>query len=305
MHSVFGSARTSKFWLKEGDSARCFRKHSIDRSKLNSDFRLYVHSGGTAEIGERYPTNYCTMFYFSMFNSLNQHFFRQRNTEQSPSLVNGNTNAFEVTNEKKDWYKTMFIGVINVSEKRQRTIPCLIRLQLLDCCPLSIGQSFNGILTNVLTSPYFEKIFVIPDGKFYVLGKQRVLTKPKLPKQIVKGRPQVVAGIANEQGKRGRDIFQLLKPKQALSRLSLSYKFGDGFIGFTLDESLHQVISNLQVFISSAEFEKRAIQRVHNSTPIKEVMIDAMLNISYPLVKRLEGIVDGNSFREGGNRNGS
>ena len=192
----------------------------------------------------------------------------------------------------------MFIGIINISEKRQRTIPCLIRLQKLDCCPLSIGQSFNGILANVPASILFEKTFVIPDGEFDVLGKQRVLKKPKLPKQIVKGRPQVVANIANEQGKRGRDVFRLLKPEQALSCLSLSYKVSDDLIGLTLEEPLHQVINDLEVLICSAEFEKRAIQRVHNLTAIIEVMIDATLNISYPRAKRLEGKADGKERRK-------
>jgi len=38
---------------------------------------------------------------------------------------------------------------------------------------------------------------------------------------------------------------------------------------------------------------------------IGEVMIDANHRLAYPLVKRLEDIADGNSIREGDNRNGS
>jgi len=311
MHSVFRSAKTNKFRFEEGNSARYFRKHSVDRfmnnlsvcslatlkSKFNSDLRLHVHSRATTETIEGYPSEYCTVFYLSMFDSLNQYLFRQRNLEQSPSRVDGNSDTFDVTNEENNLNKTMFIGVINVSEKRQCTIHCLIRLQTLDCCPLSIGQSFNGILADVPGCIFFEETFVIPDGEFDVLGKQMVLKKPKLPKQIVKGRPQVVANIANEQGKYGRNVFQLLKPEQALSCLSLSYKVSDDLIGLTIEEPLHQVISDLEVFISSAEFEERAIQRVHNLTPIIEAMIDATLNISYHRVKRLEGKVDGKERR--------
>lgn len=270
-------SQVRKLWLKERDGTKSFTQHSVDgdvnklsvcslatfKSKFNSDFRLHVHLSAPTKTIEGYPTQYCAVFYPSIVDSSNQYLFRHRDFEQSLSRVSGNSDALDITHEENNLNKSMFIGVINVSEKRQRTIPCLIRLQTLNSCPLNIGQSFDGILADVKGSIFFEETFFIPDGEFDVLGKQGILEKPKLPEQVVKRRPQVIADIANEQGKFGRDVFQLLKPEQALSCLSLSYKVTDDSIGLTLQEPLHQVINDLEMFVSSAEFEERAIERVH------------------------------------------
>ena len=116
MHSVFRSAKTSKFGFEAGNSARCFRKHSVDRfinnlpvrslatlkSKINSDIRLHVHLGATTETIEGYSTHYYALFYLSMFESLKEYFFRQGNVEQSSSLVGSNLDVFEVTNEENN-----------------------------------------------------------------------------------------------------------------------------------------------------------------------------------------------------------
>ena len=111
---------------------------------------------------------------------------------------------------------------------------------------------------------------------------------------MVKSRTQVVAGISNEHRKLCRDVFKLLKPEYAF----FFYNIVTDSVGLTLQKPLHQLINDLEVFICSAEFEKRAIQRVHNLNPITEVMIEAMLNISYSRAKRLEGKVDGKKRRE-------
>jgi hypothetical protein len=271
------SAKLRKFGFKEGNSTGCFSKHGVDTSinnlpvcslaalktKFNSELRLHVHLGATTETIEGYPANYCVVFYLGMLGSPKHYASWQGDIEQGFSGVGGNPEAPEVADAENDGNETMFIGVINVSEKRQRVIPCLIRLQTLDCCPLGIGQSVDNIFANIAGSISFEKSLVIPDWECGVSAERRILKNQESPKQVVKGRPQVITNISNKQRNYSRDSFQLLKPEQALSCLSLSYKLDDGFIGLTLKEPLHQVINDLEMLISSAELEKRAIQRVH------------------------------------------
>lgn len=112
MHSVFRSAKTSKFGFEEGNSARCFRKHSVDRfinnlpvrslaalkSKFNSDLRLHVHLRATTETIEGYPSEYCAMFYISVVDSFNRNLAWQRDFKQSTSGISGETDSFDITN---------------------------------------------------------------------------------------------------------------------------------------------------------------------------------------------------------------
>ena len=201
----------------------------------------------------------------------------------------------------------MFIGITNISEKRQRRVPCLIRLQTLDDCPLVVGQA-NAIAFNALGfsgsdigwTSRFESRFTVIDGEGDAFVKSGILENPELPEQMVKRGTYVVAGISNEHRNLRRDVFKLLKPKYALSFITISYNIVTDLVGLTLQKLLHQVINDLEVFICSAEFEKRAIQRVHKLTLVMEVMIDAKLNISYPLAKRLESKADGKERRESG-----
>jgi hypothetical protein len=202
----------------------------------------------------------------------------------------------------------MFVGIINISEKRQRRIPCLIWLQTLNDCSLIVSQT-NLVGSNTLGSSwpdifwttFFESTFRITDREVNRLVKSRILENPELPEQMVKRGTQVVAGISNEHRKLCRDVFKLLKAEHALFCITIPNKSVIDSVGLTLQKLLHQVISALKVFICSAEFEKRAIQRMHNSATISiDVVINAKLNISYPLVKRLEGKADGKERRERG-----
>ncbi len=270
-------SKTGKLRLKERDGTKSFKQHSIERNvnKLSvcglttlkrvfdSGTRLHCHLRATTETIEGYPREYCAVFYLGIIDSLNQQSTRHRDLNQSSSRVSNDTDSFDFSHLNDDLDKAMFIGVINVSEERQRRIPCLIRLQALDSCPLDIGQSVFGTLSDVAGGISFEETFFIPDGEFDVSSEQRLSEKPKLPNQMVKRRPQVVADIANEQGKAGWDVFNLLKPEQALSCLSLSYKVIDDSIGLTLQEPLHQAIDDLEMFVCSVDFEKRAIERMH------------------------------------------
>lgn len=326
MHSVFRSAKTSKFGFEEGNSARCFRKHSVDRFINNLSVRslatlksevyggtgLHAHLRATTETIEGYPSEYCAVFYLSIVDSLNLDLAWQRDFNQSTSSINGDTEFFDITNEEDNLDKSMFVGIINISEKRQRRVPCLIRLQTLDDCPLIVSQT-NPIAPNALglsgtdivwTIP-LESTFTITDREVDRLVKSGILENPELPEQMVKRGTQVVAGISNEHRKLCRDVFKLLKPEHALSCITISYNIVTDSVGLTLQKPLHQVINDLEVFICSAEFEKRAIQRVHNPTPTIEVMIDATLNISYPLAFLLE-VRYGNRerFRGSNNKNG-
>ena len=151
--------------------------------------------------------------------------------------------------------------------------------------------------THIRWTTSFESNFRIIDREVNRLVKSRILENPELPEQMVKRGAQVVAGISNEHRKLCRDVFKLLKAEQALFCITIPNKSVIDSVGLTLYKLLHQSINDLEVFICSAEFEERAIQRVHNLTPIIEAMIDATLNISYHRVKRLEGKVDGKERR--------
>ena len=115
---------------------------------------------------------------------------------------------------------------------------------------------------------------------------------------MIKRRTEVVAGISNEQWKLYRDVFKLLKTEHSLSCIPLSYNVVIDPVGLTLYKLLHQVINTLEVFVCSAEFEKRAIERVHLLTPVTEAVIDARLKISYSRAERLEGKADRKARRE-------
>ena len=271
-HSEF-----SKFRLKESNGTINFKEHRIKRDvnklpvgslatlkrKFDSGIRLHVHLRARTETIEGYPSEYCATFYLGMVDSLKTYLPRDRNFNPSLCSVGSNTDSLDITYKENNLNETMFVGVVNISEKGQRSVPCLIRLQALNNCPLNVSQSSYSIFADVPGNICFEETFTIPDGEFDVLSKQRVPEKPKLPEKVVKRRPQVIADITNEQGKFGGDVFQLLKPEQALSCLSLSYKVVDDSIGLTLQEPLHQVINDLEMVVSSAEFEKRAIERMH------------------------------------------
>jgi len=160
----------------------------------------------------------------------------------------------------------MFVGIVNISEKRQRRVPCLIRLQTLNDCPLIASQtnpvgpnSLGCSWPDILWTTFFESTFRIADREVNQLVKSRILENPQLPEQMVKSRTQVVAGVSNDHRKLCRDVFKLLKPQHAF----FLYNSVSDSVGVTLQKPLHQIIDNLKVFICSAELEKRAIQRVH------------------------------------------
>ena len=283
MHSVFRSAKTSKFGFEEGNSARCFRKHSVDRfinnlsvrslatlkNEVYGGIRLHAHLRATTETIEGYPSEYCAVSYLSVVDSLNQDLAWQRDFKQSTSGISGDTEFFDITNEGDNLDKSMFVRSINISEKRQRRVPCLIRLQTLDDCSLIVSQTnliasnaLGFFETDILWTSLLEIRFRVTDGEVDELVKSGILKNPELPEQMVKRGTQVVAGISNEHRKLCRDVFKLLKLEHAL----FSYNIVTDSVGLTLQKPLHQVINDLEMFICPAEFEKRAIQRVHNST---------------------------------------
>jgi hypothetical protein len=112
MHSVFRSAKTSKFGFKEGNSSRCFRKHSFDRfinnlsvsspttlkSEVYGGIRLHTKLSTTTETIKGYTSKYCAVFYLSIVNSLNMDLVWQRDFKQSTSGISGETEFFDITN---------------------------------------------------------------------------------------------------------------------------------------------------------------------------------------------------------------
>jgi len=202
MHSVFRSAKTSKFGFEEGNSAGCFRKHSVDRfinnlsvsslatlkSEVYGSMRLNTHLCATTESIEWYPSEYCAVLYLSVVDSLNRDLAWQRDFEQSTSSISGDTEFFDITNEKDNLGKSMFVGIINISEKRQGRVPCLIRLQTLDDCPLIVSQTnhitstaFGLYGTDILWTTTLESTFTITDREVDRLVKSGILENPELP----------------------------------------------------------------------------------------------------------------------------
>lgn len=278
----FRGSKFSKLRLKKNNGTEHFGKYSINRvinnlsvrslttlkSEVDTGIRLHAHTRATTETIEGYPSEYCAVFYLGIADSLNRDLVWQRNFKQSISGISGDTDFFDITNEGNNLDKPMFVGVINISEKGQRTIPCLIRLQALDRCPLSATQSFDVIPDSLS----FEIVFSITDGEENSPIKRWVFKEPKLPEQMVECGTQVVTGISDEQRKLGRDVFKLLKPEHALSCITIFYNFINDSVGLTIQKPLHQVIYDLEMLICPAEFEKRAVQRMHMLSPENEVV---------------------------------
>jgi hypothetical protein len=240
------------------------------KSEVYGGIRLHAHLRATTETIEGYPSEYCAVFYLSVVDSLNRDLAWQRDFKQSTSSISGDTEFFDITNEGDNLDKSMFVGIINISEKRQRRVPCLIRLHTLDDCPLIVSQTnaiasnaFGSYRSDIPSTSLFESTFTITDREVDRLVKSGILENPELPEQMVKCGTQVVAGISNEHRKLCRDVFKLLKPEHALSFITIYYNIVTDSVRLTLQKPLHQVINDLEMFICSAEFEKRAIQRVH------------------------------------------
>jgi hypothetical protein len=163
MHSIFRSAKSSKFGFEEGNSARCFRKHSVDRfmnnlsvrgaatlkSEVYSGTGLHPHFCATTETTQRYPCEYCAIFYPGVVDSLDQDLAWRRDFKQSTSSICGETEVCDIADEEDNLNESMFIGIVNISEERQRRIPRFIWLQTLNDCTLIVGES-NPLASDTL-----------------------------------------------------------------------------------------------------------------------------------------------------------
>lgn len=262
--------------FKQDNTTRDFSNHRFNRwcNKLSigslTTIKGDVKDGLTVHVhlrpGCKTPMGcageYCATFYLT--NSLDLIFNgRYRKKDLCVRLVKLNPEFFNNRIDSNNSDKSMFIGVINVSEKGECFLPCLVRLQTLDCCPLNISQASDSIFPDVPGTLTFEKTFTVPDGELDVLIEGGAFEQPELPEQMVEGRPEVVTNIANEQGQVNRKIFNLLELENMVGCLSLIYNLRDDFIGLTISEPLCQVIISSEVILCSAEFEKRAIERMH------------------------------------------
>ncbi len=263
-----------EFGFKESNGARNFRNHSVYRwfdrfpisslatlkDMVNDGFRLhaYFRTSGVSAVG--YPGEYCAVFYLGATSNLRRYTLER--DYKSIGLSNGNLEVCNTTDKGDDLNETMFVGIINISKMRKRRIPCLIRLQALNSYPLNITQ-ISDVEVGALTC---ETSFTITDGEVNIPIGSRVFEEPKLPEQVVKRRPQIVADIANDQGDIGVSLYGLFKPEDALSCLSVSHNLVDNMVGLTLFYPLNQVVNDLEMIYCSAEFKKRAIEWVHSKT---------------------------------------
>ncbi len=270
--------------FKKKDDALHFGKHSNNRiinnlsirsitsfeSELNNAPRVHLHIRTTTEIVDGYSIEYCVIFYFGIMDCLNGNLIGQWNLEQSIGSICLDTKAINVSFEENNLDESMFIGSINISEKRQRRIPCLIRLQELNECPLVLGQTeFTGPQSSSSSGsdiPWtitFKDTFTITDGEINSFVETGVLDDPELPEQMVKCRTQVIANISDDKNGINGNFFPFLEPEHMLSLIVIDFNSVDNLIWVTFKKPLNQVIQNLEMISCSAEFEKRAIQRVH------------------------------------------
>ena len=202
MHSVFRSAKTSEFRFEEGNSARCFSKHSVDRfinnlpvcslgtlkNEVYGGIGLHAHLHATTETIEGYPSEYCAVFYLSVVDYLNGDLAWRRDFKQSTSSISGDTEFLDIAHTGDNLHNSMFIGTTDISEKRQCRIPCLIRLKTLDDCLLIVSQT-NPIASNALGlfgtdtswTSRFERTFTVIDREVDALVKSGILENPELP----------------------------------------------------------------------------------------------------------------------------
>jgi len=136
----------NKLRFKKSNSTIHFRKHSDKRvidnlsvrslASLKREFddatRLHLHIRTTTEIIDGYSIEYCIVFYFNIIDCLNRDMVGQRDLKPGVGSISGEAETIDFTSESNNLDESMFIGTINISEKRQRRIPCLIWLQTLN-----------------------------------------------------------------------------------------------------------------------------------------------------------------------------
>jgi hypothetical protein len=272
------NSKLSEISLKKGDRSGDLKKHGIDRvfnnltvrslaslkNEVDKGMRLHAHISTTTETVEGYPCDFCAVFYFNIGqNFLNGENGWHGDFEQGGIIVNCDFEAVNISRMIDDWDEAMFVGIINITKKRQCRILCPIRLQALNVCPLGISQPVDSVFPDVLGGISFEKVFRIPDRELDIFSEGRVFEQPELPEQMVESRPEVVANISNEQRKFRRDGFKLLKPEHAISCLSVSFDTISNSVGLSINKPLHQFVYSIDMISCSADFEKRAIKRMH------------------------------------------
>ena len=164
----FGNSEFGKFRLKKSDDTGHFGNHSYNRvinnlsvrsltsfkGELNMATRLHLHVRTTTKIISGYSNSmeYCIVFYLGIVDYLNGDLVGQRDLKHSIGRISGEAETTDFPSEEYNLDESMFIGTIKVTQKRQSLIPCLIRLQTLNACPLVISQT-NNIAPNSLGFP--------------------------------------------------------------------------------------------------------------------------------------------------------
>lgn len=280
----FGVSELGEFRLKKSDDTGHFGNHSYNRvinnlsvrsltsfkSELNMATRLHLHVRTTTKIIGGYSMEYCIVFYLDIVDYLNGDLVGQRDLKHSIGRISGEAETTDFPSEEYNLDESMFIGTIKVTQKRQSLIPCLIRLQTLNECPLVISQT-NSIAPDSLGFPRadvpwggsYESTFTITNGEIDKFAKDRVLEKPELPEQMVKSRTEVVADISDNKRNIGGNSFKLLKPENILSCIAVNFNTIDNLVWVSFKKPLNQVTNRLEMISCSAEFEKTAIKRMH------------------------------------------
>lgn len=280
----FGNPEFGKFRFKKSNTMSHFGNHGYNRvidnlsvrslasfkSELNMATRLHLHLRTKTQILDGYPVEYCIVFYLNIVDCLNWDMVGQRNLKYGIGSINGEAETFDFASEENNLDESMFIGTIEVTKKRKSRIPCLIRLQTMNDCPLVIGQtnsinpdSFGFSRADVPWGSTYESTFTIKNGEVDKFAEGGVLEKPELPEQMVKSRAKVVADISDNKRNIGRNSFKLLKPENILSCIAVSFNLIDNLVWVSFEKPLNQVTHSLEMISCSAEFQKTAIKRMH------------------------------------------
>lgn len=280
----FRNPEFGKFRFKKSNTTSHFGNHGYNRaidnlsvrslasfkSELNMATRLHLHLRTKTQILDGYPMEYCIVFYLNIVDCLNWDMVGQWNLKYGIGSINGEAETFDFASEENNLDESMFIGTIEVTKKRKSRIPCLIRLQTMNDCPLVIGQtnsinpdSFGFSWADVPWGSTYESTFTIKNGEVDKFAEGGVLEKPELPEQMVKSRAKVVADISDNKRNIGRNSFKLLKPENILSCIAVSFNLIDNLVWVSFEKPLNQATHSLEMISCSAEFEKTAIKRMH------------------------------------------
>jgi hypothetical protein len=168
-----------------------------------------------------------------------------------------NLYPFEVSSGREHTNEAVFISVIKLPQDRKQVVPSLVWLRPLEKC-----FQFSRQPANVLgTGGLLEGSFGFKDGKVNVPVKGRIADNVEVPQQMVEGRAEIIADIADDEAKVGGDWASVSNVDDTVSSITLSYFTLDKVVGLGIVEPLEGDLKCCEVVIRSPELLERAMHR--------------------------------------------